>query len=76
VPGGANGAFRKLQKFLSNVPQDSQAPTGVWKLAEEDPRLRARLEGMLRFAVVLVFAFAIGAALSDLARGRRPLLFG
>ncbi len=31
---------------------------------------------MLKLAVTLLFLFAIGAALSDLARGRRPLLFG
>jgi len=31
---------------------------------------------MLRLAVTLLFVFAIGAALGDLARGRRPLLFG
>jgi hypothetical protein len=31
---------------------------------------------MLRLAVMLLLLFAIGAALNDLARGRRPLLFG
>jgi hypothetical protein len=31
---------------------------------------------MLRLALTLLFIFAIGAALSDLARGRRPLLLG
>jgi hypothetical protein len=31
---------------------------------------------MLRLAVTLVFVVAMAAALADLARGRRPLLFG
>jgi hypothetical protein len=31
---------------------------------------------MLKLAVTLLFVFALGAALSDLARGRRPLLLG
>jgi hypothetical protein len=31
---------------------------------------------MLRLAVTILFVFAIGAALSDLARGRRPVLLG
>jgi hypothetical protein len=60
----------------SEVPQDSQAPTGVWKLRREEWRPRGRLEGMLRLAVTLILLFALGAALGDLARGRRPLLFG
>ena len=58
------------------VPQDSQVLTGLWKLPLEDMWLRARLEDMLRLALTLLLVFAIGAALSDLARGRRPLLFG
>lgn len=60
----------------AEVPQNSQAPTGLWKLLREDLRSRARLEGMLRLALTLLFLFAIGAAIGDLARGRRPLLFG
>jgi hypothetical protein len=31
---------------------------------------------MLRLALILVLLFAIGAAANDLARGRRPRLFG
>jgi hypothetical protein len=31
---------------------------------------------MLRFAVTLVFLFALAGATVDLARGRRPVLFG
>jgi hypothetical protein len=54
----------------------SQAFTGLWKLCAEDFRLRARLVGMLRFAVTLVFLFALAGATVDLARGRRPVLFG
>jgi hypothetical protein len=42
----------------------------------EDSHVHSRLEGMLRLAVVLLLLFAIGAALNDLARGRRPLLLG
>jgi hypothetical protein len=65
-----------LQKFLTEIPQNSQLPTGVWKLFGEDRRPPGRLEGMLKLAVTLLFVFALGAALSDLARGRRPLLLG
>ena len=72
----ANSPFRKLQEIASEVPQDAQAPTGVWKLQPEDLRRFARLEGMLRLALTLLLLFAIGAAISDLARGRRPVLFG
>jgi hypothetical protein len=31
---------------------------------------------MFRLAVTLVFLIALAGALTDLARGRRPLLFG
>jgi hypothetical protein len=31
---------------------------------------------MLRLAITLLLLFAVGAAVGDLARGRRPLLFG
>ena len=48
----------------------------MWKLQPEDLRRFARLEGMLRLALTLLLLFAIGAAISDLARGRRPVLFG
>jgi hypothetical protein len=60
----------------ADFPQDSQAPTGVWKLRREDLCRHARLDSMLRLAVTLVFVVAMAGALADLVRGRRPLLFG
>jgi len=60
----------------AHFPQDSQALTRVLKLRREDLRRRARLDSMLRLAVTLVFVVAMAGALADLARGRRPLLFG
>ena len=51
-------------------------PQGCGNFRREDLRRFARQEGMLKLAVTLLFLFAIGAALSDLARGRRPLLLG
>jgi hypothetical protein len=65
-----------LRKKADKVPQSSQAFTGLWKRCAEDFRLRARLVGMLRLAVTLVFLFALAGATVDLARGRRPVLFG
>jgi hypothetical protein len=72
----ANQGCRKLQKNCNNIPHDSQAPPGVWKLRREDLGRAARLESMFRLAVTLVFLVALAGALTDLARGRRPLLFG
>jgi hypothetical protein len=46
------------------------------EICAEDFGPRARLVGMLRLAVTLVFLFALAGATVDLARGRRPVLFG
>jgi hypothetical protein len=67
---------RKLRKKEHKIPQSSQPFTGLWKPCAEDFGLRARLVGMLRLAVTLVFLVALAGATVDLARGRRPVLFG
>lgn len=47
----------------------------MWKTSREDLRPAGRLEHMLKLAVVLVLLVALAGAATDLARGRRPVLF-
>jgi hypothetical protein len=65
-----------LRKKARKVPQSSQTSTGLWKFCAEDFGPRVRLVGMLRLAVTLVLLLALAGATVDLARGRRPVLFG
>jgi hypothetical protein len=71
----ARGGLRNLRELVLNLPQSSQASTGVWKHRREDLRLQARLEHMLKLAVAVVFLVALAGAAADLVRGRRPVLF-
>jgi hypothetical protein len=68
-----------LSEIAKKGTQSSTKLTGIhrlWKPCAEDFGLRARLVGMLRLAVTLVFLVALVGATADLARGRRPVLFG
>jgi hypothetical protein len=71
----ARVGLRNLRENTRKLPQSSQVSTGLWKTSREDLHSRGRLEHMLKLAVVLVLLVALAGAATDLARGRRPVLF-
>jgi hypothetical protein len=71
TPEALNGNCAKIR---ANFHKPHRLSQGCGNLGEDSDR-DSRPGGMLKVAVALVLLFALAAALADLGRGRRPVLF-